>query len=295
MLQQTVEKAVKSLMIAAGDDEATLRKRPYGHDSLTAILEIFRRQFEIPGLSPAFDVFAQSQPLGVQGTTQALETIEHIQARVQGGGANELAALTPEVVQSWVQNMQSLRQLSVDHAQTSLRSLTDIEVDASEPKGSSPVDQLLNLAVTAIQHSAPSPDQLEALKKLLQETPFPSDSELAEALKEAEGQKFTIQRDAILRGVFLPSWGLTSLYLLAALTYPHQVSARYPAPPGAPDEPEEAAKRGMLGTKHYTAKLGVVAHLESLTSLTGLVLQDMEPLLGYASGIQEAAVNDSIS
>lgn len=291
LLQQTVEKAVKSLLIAAGYDATTLSKQPYRHDSLTAILEVYRRQFDVPGLSQAFDVIAQSQPLGVDGATQALETIENIREMVKRGGTKELAVLPPEVVQSWVECMQGLRQLSVDRVHTSLRSWTDLKVDASEAKGSAPVDQILSIAMDTMQNSIPA-DQLEVVKKSLEEMLFPSGPQPAQALEDADGQRL-IQADDLLRNLFLPAWGLTSLCLLAALTFPHGASTRYPAPWGAPDEPAEAAERGMLGTKHYTAKLGVVAHLESLTSVTELVLQDMEPLLEYVSGLQEAAVDDS--
>ena len=80
----------------------------------------------------------------------------------------------------------------------------------------------------------------------------------------------------------LPSWALSTLYLLAALTFAHEASARYPAPMDAPTDATEAARRGRLGVQHYTETLGIVSRFHELNRLACLVLENMEPLLDRA-------------
>ena len=72
------------------------------------------------------------------------------------------------------------------------------------------------------------------------------------------------------------------LVLLAALTFPHEASARYPAPMDTPTDAIEAASRGRLGVQHYTDTLGIVSRFHDLNSLAGLVLEYMDPLLDRA-------------
>ena len=93
----------------------------------------------------------------------------------------------------------------------------------------------------------------------------------------------TIIRDNLINDVVLPlTWTLPALYMLAALTFPHEATARYPAPWDAPDDAIEAAKLGKLGTRHYTESLGIVEQLRQIHDLTALMLANMKPLLLHA-------------
>ena len=110
----------------------------------------------------------------------------------------------------------------------------------------------------------------------------PIASELVEQFREAEQSVVTVPRDWILSEFVLPSWALSTLYVLAALTFPHEASARYPAPMDAPTDAIEAASRGRLGIQHYTETLGIVSRFHELSRLASLVLDNMDPLLDRA-------------
>ena len=110
----------------------------------------------------------------------------------------------------------------------------------------------------------------------------PIASELVEQFREAEQSVVTVPRDRILSEFALPSWALSTLYVLAALTFPHEASARYPTPMDAPTDAIEAASRGWLGIQHYTETLGIVSRFHELNRLACLVLENMDPLLDRA-------------
>ena len=292
LLQQTVEKATKALMVAAGYNEETLRKPPYGHDSLRVVLEFFKRPFDVPGFSPTLDVLLKTQPLEVNDAEEARKSIDDLIQKVKGGYAKELAVISPDAVQLIVGLMQTLRKRFVSRVRASLPSRTSLRVDASGVEDSTAADRLWSIATSTIQDNTIPAEQMEASKEVAAQMLSFVAPRLAEGLRDADGQIITIQRNQLLAYAFLPVWGLLSLYLLAALTFPHEASSRYPAPGDAPDDPTKAAKRGMLGTKHYTPKLGIVAQLPELNSLTKLVLQDVKPLLENASVLREAATQD---
>ena len=75
----------------------------------------------------------------------------------------------------------------------------------------------------------------------------PIASELVEQFRGADRSVVTVPRDWILSEFVLPSWALSTLYVLAALTFPHEASARYPAPMDAPTDAIEAAATAGSG------------------------------------------------
>ena len=104
-----------------------------------------------------------------------------------------------------------------------------------------------------------------------------------ETWRNTEKSSLTIIRDKMISDLILPQlWTLPTLYMLAALTFPHEASSRYPAPLGAPPDAVEASRCEKLGTQHYNNSLGIVAQLPALHQLTRLVLDSMKPLLVHA-------------
>ena len=55
-----------------------------------------------------------------------------------------------------------------------------------------------------------------------------------------------------------------NLYIVGTISWPHAVSARYPASPTAADKPVEAAGRNRMGIQHYSDQIGAVVHVEAL-------------------------------
>ena len=283
LLQQSVEKAAKALMVARGHGEDTLKKRPYGHDSLTVVLEFFRQQLSVPGFSKALDILLRTQSLEVDDAEEVRKSIEDLMRKAQAGDLTELAVLPPEAVRAIVNLMQTLRERFVGHLRASLRSKTPLRFNSHGVEDSTAIDLLWDIATSALQTDPLPADQMAAAKEIIGIVFGSVDRQVAKGLRDIDGQRITIDRSQLLSDVFLPLWALLSLYLLAALTFPHEASSRYPTPVEAPDDARDAARQGLLGTRHYTPALGIVALLPELNLLIGLVLQDIKPLLSNAS------------
>ncbi len=106
---------------------------------------------------------------------------------------------------------------------------------------------------------------------------------MVDKLVQSERQFIRFKRDRIVAETLLPTWAQIALYLLACITFPHEVSSRYPSPPSAPSDPIEAAQKGKLGYEHYTVELGVVDCLPELTRVSRLMLDALGPALSKAS------------
>ena len=103
-------------------------------------------------------------------------------------------------------------------------------------------------------------------------------------------QTFTVDRDSTVVKLMCEGWALPHLLLLAALTFPHATTSRYPAPIGAPDNPWDAAKCGKMGAQHYTRTLGIVDQIRELNEQTTIVLEDLRPFLRGTHMLREAVV-----
>ncbi|MDE2838677.1 MAG: hypothetical protein OXL97_14415 [Chloroflexota bacterium] len=250
------------------------------------VLEFFREQFSIPGFSKALDILLRTQSLEVSDAEAARKSIEDLMRKTQANDLKELAVLPPEVVRAIVELIQTIRELSVRVVRASLRSKTPLRINSHGVEDSTAIDHLWDIAISALQTDSLPADQMAAAREIIGIAFGPVNPQVAKDLKDHDGQRITIDRGQVLSDMFLPLWALVSLYLLAALTFPHEASSRYPAPMGAPDDAEVAAKQDMLGTKHYSPALGIVALLPELSWLTDLVLQDIKPLLSNASAFE---------
>ena len=112
---------------------------------------------------------------------------------------------------------------------------------------------------------------MEALAEVLQDY----DLEPADVLR-LESRESPEWRTSAREGLYA-LWTFLALAPLAAITYPHAVSARYPSAPDAPTDPIKAALQGKLGADLYRAPLGIVEGLEEVVRLTGLVLEGLSP------------------
>lgn len=68
------------------------------------------------------------------------------------------------------------------------------------------------------------------------------------------------------------------LFVLSAVTFPHEAYARYPARPDSPPDGLEAIKgkrRGKFGIQHYDSRIGVFALITDVIAETEAVLKDL--------------------
>ena len=279
LLQQSIEKTAKSLMIAVGENEYILSKPPYSHNTLATVLKFIERQINRPHLRDAFDNFSKHPNTGIPSSTSALDTIDNLMRSTRRKrDYYELGVLSPYAMQTITGLMIDFRSRINAGVEELLPSSTTLRIDTYGVSDASASEFLYELSTTFVHRDRLSAETEGAFKDIV----APIASELVEQFREADQSVVTVPRDWILSEFVLPSWALSTLYVLAALTFPHEASARYPAPINAPTDPIEAASRGRLGVQHYTEALGIVSRIHELNMLAGLVLDNMDPLLNGA-------------
>ena len=74
------------------------------------------------------------------------------------------------------------------------------------------------------------------------------------------------------------------LFVLSAITFPHEAYARYPARPDSPLDGLEAIKgkrKGKFGIQHYDSRIGVFALIKEVVDETEAVLNDLTARMPY--------------
>ena len=278
LLQQAVEKAVKSLMFAAGKDEDILRRR-YGHNSLLVMLDFIRQRFSDEPYRQMFDSLLEYQSLGFSSADEALKATDNLIKQVNNRNLRELAALSPDAMSVMVELTDNHRKQTIALTNRLLSPKTFVTIDASNVADSSAADYIMAVATAAMRRDQLAADVEASVRKIID----PVALEWIESWRASESIRLPIIREKMLSDLILPQfWTLPALYMLAALTFPHEASSRYPAPWNAPSDPLEAARCDKMGVQHYTASLGAVVQLPALHQLTRLVLDSMRPLLVHA-------------
>ena len=226
MLQQAVEKAAKSLMFAAGENEDTLRRR-YGHNSLIAVLEFIRQRFRNQTYTKMFDVLSGAHSLGVRNAEEALGATDDLMRKARSKDLLDLAVLSPDAMGEMVGLLTNIREQTVSVSRRLIRPRVSVKVDASRLAESSATEYILAVATAAMQSDQLAPEAVTKARTALES----ADLDWINAWKESKESEVTISRERLMNDVILPlSWTLPALYMLAALTFPHEATARYPAP-----------------------------------------------------------------
>ena len=281
-LQQSVEKTSKSLMVAIGQDEHSL-SREFNHNSLRAILRYLERSINHPYLHQSLDRLSTNPSLGVSGTGEALHALETLMKRTRKNrDYHELAVVPPDAMKVLTSLMAGLREQVLAKAREELPVRIRVKIDSSNYTQASPVEYLMDRVVAATNGilEPPSPETKATFWQVLDTM---ASDDLEEQLNEVGKLEVSVPRRLIIEECILPVWALPTLYLLAALTFPHAASTRYPTRLDAPSNPVQAASLGRLGTGHYSESLGIVRHFSELHRLAGLMLKSIRPVLIQAN------------
>ena len=284
LLQQSVEKAVKALMVADGRDEKDF-PREFSHNSLKVFLEFLERRLALPVFAKTMDALSRDHTKGLPNAIGSLSAFEIVKGTLEAGEFRKLAVMSADEMRPLVQLIGDLHQVIESGVSGMLASRTRVEVDFDKLSSSSATDYLWELANSPFLKDPTLSDEAAAAARALIDSLA---SEMADRISEDEQPDIRINRDWLLSNVIMPQlWTPVSLYLLAALTYPHEVSSRYPAPFGYPKDVTEALEQGKLGTQHYTEDLGIVALLPDLHRWTRATLDSMNPMLEVAATSSE--------
>ena len=251
------------------------------------ILEFLKQPFRVPDFAMAIDLLSMAQSLEAPDSREAQVSIDDLIHKLKKGDLQELAVISTDNVRHLAGGLQTLRQLLVKEMRALMPLRSTLRFEPGELQGSDMKEQVWDKVTSVIQNNPLTVDDMNVVKEVFDQVVAPSLPHADEAPMNDNESTFTIRRGSVLDDAILPIWALLTLYVLAALTFPHVTSSRYPAPWGAPEDPNDASKLGQLGTQHYKPGLGIVDELPRLNELTALVLQDLRPWLEIATAYWE--------
>ena len=280
LLQQSVEKAVKSLMVAAGEDEKKFRNQ-IGHNSLKAIMNFLEPRVQSPMFSQFMDNAPSFSDGGVPDAREADNMFNRVARMARRDEFRELAILRSDEIRPLIRLMTMLHSCIESKTRELLPSNMALYDISSQTSGTSDTKTLWNIVEGLLKEPENISDEIVRVVENVYDLITP---QLLEELRETSTPQ-TFSRRQLLSDMILPLlFVIPSLYLLAALTYPHEAYTRYPAPYGTPKDPREAIEnKGTLGTQHYTSELGIVTLLPDMHKWTQTVLDNMPPLLKLIS------------
>lgn len=280
LLQQFTEKTVKALLVIDGVDPSSRGARFRTHASLHLYFRLLTRSLERPGMRDALSGLDAAGLIGetsLQDQIDELEALEAVSERHDAVMPKDIDEGTLNSPRFW----NDLRAMSADSITGMLASVDAIE------KASSQIGEILlqtQNAITVPDDLADSNDLMRDLIDVVsdalpeanvQESHRRPLAAAARAILGTEGVEDL--RNEIRLGIVplgLESEDLAdpyrdlvtsmSIYVLAAVTFPHESHCRYPASPDAPEDPIKAASNGSLGTEHYRHPLGIVVQLNAL-------------------------------
>lgn len=273
LLQQAVEKAAKALMVAEGYSEDDLRK--YRHNSLWIILNHIRIKCTEPNFRKIADAVYNHQLPG-SNIDEIIQTTDTLIRRIRSSEARELAVLPSSDIGGMIRSVVLQHKQVKTEASRLLRSRASVTFDPEKFTASSEVDYIIELAMAFMQEERISSHARETVKNWI------DPEALRQVLGQASKSRLELSRHKLISEAIIPQfWTLPALYVLAALTFPHEASSRYPAPLGTTADAIEASKKGKMGIQHYTEALGIVSQLHQLHKLTELVLHNLRLLLKH--------------
>ena len=276
-VQQSMEKAVKGILISSGVPYAEVKK--YRHENSESFLELSKR------IGNRDLVAGVLQKLIDQTTLQRFEYVRALVGGKKRPKKQRLSGEAPEVDEnappsldfSAISNEDSARFRAeiatlppeiVEGLMGMLRKMSDAMHTAtskpfklpSPPQNGDLVGWLYNqirqqIFIRLPKHSIGvlSPDVNEVVTGFIS---LIGESRLREALARPSEWRIGLNFEWVM--------AYLSLYLVGFIAWPHAVSARYPAPPGPRLGAMQAAVEDKLGTQHYTDEIGALKHVGML-------------------------------
>lgn len=270
LLQQSIEKVVKAVVIASGRYSPTVIKRHFGHKSFDLVLDFYSK------------MISHIRELGISELYESFGvTVDDAKKKLGLKiSYDELAKLPPDKVLVYLDLVQGIRKGLLETLRNVWGPRSKIKIKTEDLKlGSAEevLDSFSKIWTTDLGMKPLTEEQLKAasfIPKLAEEFGF----DLGAGDKVSKN--ITISRST---QDWLGLWSLgVALVILTALTVAHEESSRYPFLPG---ESKGATTTIKLSCEDYSENFGVVKHMGYLGYTTGLVLDDMkgmpEPIANF--------------
>ena len=277
LVQQSMQKAVKGLQISKGATYDEVES--YSHGTLDSFLSL--------NLGIGKEGFV-AEALGKLFEPSALERLAALHFAIAGKKDSKQKRRRREIPDEYRQAFPSLGFTKPDSGDSES---IEAQFAALPPEGAATLMQALS-NIQGIVHSAtkkplkfavPPPDgdlftwlYDQIMSELTERLPniqlrklTEPEAEIARAFLDMIGE--TSLREALARPA---EWDIRlqfewvvaylSLYIVGSISWPHAVSTRYPARPGAPPDAIEAAKQRQMGFQHYSYEIGAIRHVDLL-------------------------------
>lgn len=269
-LQQAIEKMVKAIAIASGKFTYEELRRNYGHDSLSLYVDLIEKLIETPSVNELISslkgkVTTKSE-VTIISHDEAYKTLEKVKANIRRKGKEipdwylEFALLPEKPINSTINRM--------------IKAHNKIRV----------IRFFLRLI----------PDRLFALKRdevgksmgivsnFLSKRGFLVNERIENFFNKDEVKRYfdkgykegKIHIIKMLREVIMPGFVLGELLILAAFTFAHSISTRYPG-----NRLDNSDPNSIFNDTLYDNNLGVVRCLTKLGRLTKLVFKEMDEVI----------------
>lgn len=284
MVQHSAETATKALAFGVGMSYSEVRR--YSHDNLNLFCVV---------LNKILNERICIKPLvGITIDDDALKTLKRLRSETGRGQKRKwkptkayyefkasMQVTSPaevEVILSLLDEMDAI----VSTAPTLMKKIVRESPSLEWEKGNteSLASQVVKTVVSGLGgvHGKFDPDAVVATLTIN----FEKNRELVELLEKTNpridfGEDFGVD---LVPAPLNWSIALVKVFIIGGLAWPHQSSTRYPAPPCAPDDPEEAAKKDKMGQEHYTDEIGVILHIQKLSQI---LLDAVETLSRHAN------------
>lgn len=275
LLQQSIEKATKAIAAASGL-YSYKRLRQFSHNSLVVLLDFFAKtissMLSTMELEPMFDAFGLDAVGGLDNIRELKGKAKKTTKNKQEGETiyrEEFASMPPEAIDGVLNFLLLIRNKAYLGV---LRSVFGphgkVRISGETIDTDSPNKEVIDSVLSALQGKLNIPDLSEEQKKPLiafVDVMKSGDFDLSNV--ESGDKAVKVERDT---DEWLSQWAMISLIFLAAMTFPHQNTSRYPMPKSRTSE---------LGCEDYDEKLGIVNKLGKLGYVTELAIAEIKPQL----------------
>lgn len=288
LLQQSIEKAAKAVAAATGKYSYS-RLKSHGHNSLVMLLDFYQEILNMmvsgEGIGAVFEAFGLDVGNGVDKVSSLkMAAAKKPKDRQKGevlyseqfatASADEIDGILDFLL--LLRNdafLGALKKIFGPHSRVTING-EGLDTRTSEDL----VASFSREAGKQLNFPELSQVQLKAMSKLL--------DILAHGPLEQEhvaGKRFTVTRDTTGQ---LGQWSLIALIFLAAFTFPHESTSRYPGPR------RKKATYAPLGCEDYNQSRGLVNRFGRLGYVTMLVLNELKPELEVVSAFFSVLESD---
>jgi hypothetical protein len=271
LLQQCVEKTVKAVALASGRYSPGEIKRRFKHASFRLLLDFFSKvlvKIQELNLTPYFTLLTGQDIQTAEGKLNDNIIFSTDWARCPSDRVIQWLTVVEKTRKEAI--LKTLRVIWGPHSKIKIKKNKVRYGNINEI-----VSSFSNIWTEAFGMPPLSDKELQ-IASLIPKLVVDSGLEVVDNTSETS---IVLKRDT---RSFLGMWSLAiGIVILACLTFPHESSTRYP--------PLEEARRSSIKPRELTCEdyndsLGIVKHIGYLGYVTGLVLNDIEDMLGGIAG-----------